>query len=303
MSGRPDFSVILTCYREERSIRDFHARVTKTMRALGRPYEVIMVNDGSPDGTLTVLNELFDEDPATTALVDFERNAGQAAGHTAGIVEARGRALVFIDSDLQLDPEDIPLLVAAHDRGVSLVGGRRALRQDPPFRKTASRAANWITRALTGTPLRDVYCCFKIIDADVLKSFGYGPRRLFRILEVMRRCPSCCEVPVNHHARPHGRAGWTLLRLADLMFDAVCTAVSPVRAMALPGAALLAAGVAAGLSGVSPAGGAASALAGGGLLGAGLLGVRVRARREASGDAPLYTVRTLRRKPNGGTEA
>jgi dolichol-phosphate mannosyltransferase len=256
MSGRPDFSVILTCYREEQSIRDFHGRVTGTMRALGRPYEILMVNDGSPDGTLAILNELFDGDPATTVLVDFEQNSGQAAGHTVGIAEARGRALVFIDSDLQLDPEDIPLLVAAYDRGMDLVGGRRARRQDPPFRKAASAAANWLTRRLTGTPLRDVYCCFKIIDADIVKSIGYGPRRLFRILEVMRRCPRCCEVPVSHHPRPHGRSGWTVLRLAGLMLDAVRISLRPDRA---------------------PHGDA--------------------------GDAPLYAVRTLRRKPDGETEA
>lgn len=255
MNGRPDFSVILTCYNEERSIRDFHARVTKTMRALGRPYEVLMVNDSSPDRTLEVLNELFDGDPATTMLADFERNAGQAAGHTVAITEARGRALVFIDSDLQVDPEDIPLLVAAYDKGMDLVGGRRVQRHDPLFRRAASACANWLIRRITGTPLLDVFCGFKIIDTEIVKSFGYGPRRLFRIVEVMRACPRSCEVPVSHHARPHGRSGWTLLRLAGLLLDAVRVSLTPA------GAA-----------------------------------------RGHAGGPPLYTVRTLRRKPGKETE-
>ncbi len=217
----PDFSVILTCYREGQSIREFHRRLTATMISLGRPYEVILTNDGSPDDTLEVMEDIYDQDVNTRVLIDFCQNAGQAAGQTAGILESRGRALIFIDTDLQLDPEDIPKLVMCFDEGADMVGGCRTARNDPPFRKVASRLANTIIGNILRNGMRDIFCCFKIVRADIVRSCGYSPRRLFHVLEVMRRCRISAEVRVNQHPRPHGRSGWPLPRLFASMLVAV----------------------------------------------------------------------------------
>jgi glycosyltransferase involved in cell wall biosynthesis len=222
---QPDFSIILTCYREEHSIDEFHRRVSAVMQSLGRTYEIVITNDGSPDRTLEILKTIYKEDPNTKILIDFRGNFGQAAAHTAGLEAARGKALIFIDSDLQLDPEDIPKLVDAYDNGMDLVGGRRTSRYDSLSRRISSRAANLIIRTLTGTKMRDIFCCFKIINSDKIMSLGYGPHRLFRILEVMRSCPRCCEVKVAHHPRQYERSGWTYLRLIALMADGLLISI------------------------------------------------------------------------------
>lgn len=221
MGQQPEFSVIVTCYREEHSIREFHGRLTSAMQSMGRDYEIVMINDGSPDGTLDILRAIYEEDANTKVLIDFCSNSGQASAHTAGVEAARGQALIFIDSDLQLDPEDIPKLASAYDKGLDLVGGRRACRQDVFLRKTASWLANYIMQKLTGTRMRDIFCCFKIINAQTVKALGYGPHRLFRILEVMRYCPRCEEVEVAHHPRPYDKSGWTYPRLLSLLIDGI----------------------------------------------------------------------------------
>lgn len=229
---QPEFSVILACYNQELSIREFHRRLCEVMQSLARPYEIVLTNDGSPDGTLAVLEDLFREDPCIRAVVDFQANSGQAAALTAGILESRGRAFIFVDSDLQLDPEDIPKLVACFDTGVDLVGGRRRTRQDPLFRRLASRAANALVAGILQTEMRDIFCCFKIMRADIVKSIGYGPGKLFHIVEVMRRCATCREVEVSHHPRPHGRSGYSLARLIALLIGASMHAIGAPWTMA-----------------------------------------------------------------------
>ena len=108
MSAAPEFSMLVTCHFEERSIEEFHARLSAALASLGRSYEIIMVNDGSTDGTWEKIKAIFAKDPRVRVVMDFFRNAGQQAAITACACEARGRALVLMDSDLQLMPEELP---------------------------------------------------------------------------------------------------------------------------------------------------------------------------------------------------
>ena len=121
----PDLSIIVTCYFEEQSIDEFHARLSAAAQSTGCSYEIVMVNDGSTDGTWPKLLSLYESDPHVTTVVNLFRNAGQVAAMTAGINHARGQAFVFMDSDLQLDPEELPMLVATYQEGYDIVSGAR----------------------------------------------------------------------------------------------------------------------------------------------------------------------------------
>ena len=208
-----EFTVVVACFREEHTVVDFHRRLSATLAALGRTSEIVFVNDGSDDSTWERLVGIFESDPRVGAIVDLFRNSGQAAAITAGIVEARGSHLVFLDSDLQLDPEDLPRLVEAFDRGADVVSGFRMTREDDAWRRVASRLGNAVLRRASGAPLRDFGCTFKIMNGAMVRAFGLGPAKPARLPHLMAAAGRCVEVPVSHHPRPHGRSGWTFSRL------------------------------------------------------------------------------------------
>ena len=107
----PEISVIITCYFEESSIDEFHAKLSAALQATGRSYEIVFVNDGSTDGTFAKLKAIFQRDPHVCCVMDLFKNFGQRAAMAAGLCETRGRALLFMDSDLQLDPGELPKLL------------------------------------------------------------------------------------------------------------------------------------------------------------------------------------------------
>ena len=215
----PEFSVIITCYFEEKSIREFYSRLSSTLQGLGRSYEIIFVNDGSTDNTFAILEQIYAEDPAVYAIVDLFKNAGQAAAMTAGFSQARGEKFVFIDSDLQLDPEELPLLVAKYDEGFDVVSGYRANRKDSLSRTLPSKIANMIMRKVSKSNLTDFGCTFKIYHAKLIQAFDYGPFKPWRPAYVIARAQRCVEVPITHHARKHGKSGWTFRKLFAYNMD------------------------------------------------------------------------------------
>ncbi|HOK09607.1 MAG TPA: glycosyltransferase family 2 protein [Candidatus Hydrogenedens sp.] len=214
-----EFSIVISCYYEEKSIEEFHQRLKSTLDNTGRSYEIILVNDGSTDGTWEKLKKLYNEDENIYAILNLYRNSGQQAGVTAGIMEARGKAIVLIDSDLQLAPEDLPKLIEKYDEGYDVVSGYRQHRQDSFLRRFPSRIANWIMRKSSGAPLTDFGCTYKIYRADLVRAFEYGPFYIFRTADVISRAGSCIEVPVQHFPRPYGKSGYTFLRLWQYNMD------------------------------------------------------------------------------------
>ena len=214
-----ELSFIVTCYFEEQSIDEFASRLLKTARSLGRSFEVVMVNDGSTDGTFDKLKVLFERDAEVTTIIDLYRNAGQVAAMTAGITHARGRAFVFIDSDLQLDPEEFPTLLAEFDRGYDIVSGVRKNRRDSLLRVVPSKLANAVMRRVARHDLTDFGCTFKIYDAELVRAFELGPFKIFRTAYVFSRAGRVKEVPVTHHERRYGRSGWTFRKLFAFYMD------------------------------------------------------------------------------------
>jgi glycosyltransferase involved in cell wall biosynthesis len=209
----PEFSVIISCHYEEQSIEEFHSRLSATMKSLGRSYEIIMVNDGSTDGTFRKLKELFNRDPGVSAVIDFFKNSGQLAGMTAAICQARGKAFLFMDSDLQLAPEEVPMLVREYDKGYDVVSGYRKRRADSLLRIIPSKIANAIMRRASQSTFRDFGCTFKLYNAKLVRALELGPFHLFSTVDAISRAERCCEVPVTHYPRRYGKSGWTFKKL------------------------------------------------------------------------------------------
>lgn len=219
MSSEPDFSIVTTCYYEEQSIDEFYRRLRKTAESMGRSYEMVMVNDGSTDGTFSRLKDFYQSDPHVTTVIDLYRNAGQVNAMTAGLTHTRGKAIVFIDSDLQLDPEELPLLVAEFDKGFDIVSGYRKDRRDPLLRRIPSMLANVVMRRVAGHKLRDFGCTFKIYDARLIRAFELGPFKPWVTAYIFSRAQTCKEIPVTHHERKYGKSGWTFRKLVSFYMD------------------------------------------------------------------------------------
>ena len=211
---RPEFSVVVPCYQDERGIGEFHARLSKTIGELGRACEIVFVDDGSTDATPAILDRLFDEDETIGCLVHLAGNVGQTNALTAAIAHARGEHIVIIDSDLQVDPEELPRLVELFDQGYDIVGGLRRERHDPMYRIWASAFVNFMLRRASGCKLRDIGCGFKIMRGSVLRSFNVGPTKPFRPVSVMQAPVRMAEVEIAHHLRKYGRSGWSVRRLS-----------------------------------------------------------------------------------------
>jgi undecaprenyl-phosphate 4-deoxy-4-formamido-L-arabinose transferase len=213
-----EFSVLITCYYEEKSIDEFYRRLSATLESLNRSYEIIFVNDGSRDGTWEKLKAIFAKDARVHAVLDLFKNSGQQAAGTAALNESRGRALVYIDSDLQLAPEELPRLVAEHDRGFDMVTGYRQNRKDSLFRIVPSFLANIIMRRASHSKVRDFGCTFKIFNALPLRAFNFGPRHVTSFVEVIAKIDRIAEVPV-HYPRLYGSSGWTFGKLMKYNTD------------------------------------------------------------------------------------
>lgn len=218
-SPRPEISAVITCYFEESSINEFYSRLSSTLKSTGRSYEIIFVNDGSNDGTFRILKEIYDADGSVAAVIDLFRNSGQAAAITSGLEYARGDIILLMDSDLQLSPEDLPLLLAEYDKGNDIVAGYRENRKDHIRRIIPSKIANIIMRKVAKHNLRDFGCTFKLVNSKLVKAFDFGPCNPIQISCVISKASLVSEVPVNHHPRKYGKSGWTFWKLYSYNID------------------------------------------------------------------------------------
>ena len=219
-AGVPALSVVIPAYNEEANVGPCHAELAGVLGGLGRPFEIVFVDDGSTDGTFAALRAIIAADPRVRAL-RFRANAGQTAALAAGFAAARGDVVVTMDADLQNDPADIPRLLAALE-SADLVCGWRVERRDPWTKRVASRIANRVRARLTGDGVHDTGCTLKAFRrAAVPRRHLY--RGMHRFLPALARIEGfrVVEVPVGHRPRRAGTSkygNWTRLwaGLADL---------------------------------------------------------------------------------------
>ena len=203
MDTRPALSVVVPAYNEVDNLAPLFAELRAALEATGRTWEIVMVDDGSRDGTAEAILAESHRDPRVVALL-LERNAGQSAALAAGLSRVRGDIVVTIDADLQNDPADLPLLLAALEHA-DVVSGRRAQRRDDWVRRISSRIANGVRRWAIGDPFTDIGCSFKAYRREQLEGLPMfvGVHRFLPALCVFRGARHA-EVALNHRERRHG---------------------------------------------------------------------------------------------------
>jgi undecaprenyl-phosphate 4-deoxy-4-formamido-L-arabinose transferase len=211
----PDLSVVVTVFDEERNVDELYRRTISALDALGRPYEIVFVDDGSSDGTFAALERLHRRDARVRA-IRFKRNFGQHPAMHAGLSRARGDVVVTMDGDLQNAPEDIPRLVAAVEAGSDVASGRRNARRDSWGRTLPSRLINGMLRRFTGVPISDFGCAFNAYRRSAFEPMlpAIGRQKFTKAL-VLSGGASVVEVDVAHAPR-EGRSRYTPLRLTRL---------------------------------------------------------------------------------------
>src|SRR5579884_387808 len=190
------------------------------LEALGRCWELVLVDDGSDDGSAPLLDAIAAEDARVT-VVHFRRNYGQTAAFMAGLDLARGAIVVPMDGDLQNDPDDIAKLLAKLDEGFDVVSGWRKDRQDHALKRNLpSRIANWLISRVSGVPLHDYGCSLKAYRRDVLDGVKlYGEMHRFVPIYAAWNGARVTELPVRHHPRLHGQSKYGLERVLKVVLD------------------------------------------------------------------------------------
>ena len=216
-------TIVIPCYEEEATIPRLLPALdeaVKTLEGLGKPTEVIVVDDGSRDQSFARLREGAASRP-WLRLVRFRRNYGQTAAMAAGFTLSRGTVVVPMDADLQNDPADIPKLLAKLDEGFDVVSGWRRDRQDKALtRKLPSRIANWLIGKVGGVPLHDYGCTLKAYKKEVLDDVRlYGEMHRFIPIYAKWAGARVTEMVVTHHARKEGKSKYGLGRTLKVVLD------------------------------------------------------------------------------------
>jgi glycosyltransferase involved in cell wall biosynthesis len=244
----PRLSVVVPAMNEEGNIPALHRAIADVLDATGITFELILVDDGSTDGTWQAIEALSARDRRVIG-VRHRRNFGKARGLATGFSVASGELVLTMDADLQDDPAEIPHFVAKLDEGFDLVSGWKQRRQDPMGKTLPSRVFNATVRTVSGVPLHDFNCGFKIYREEVVRTIRlYG--ELHRFTPVLAHAEGfrVGELPVRHHPRRWGASkyGWSRLikGFLDLLTVTFLTEYRqrPMHVLGVPGLAALATG-------------------------------------------------------------
>lgn len=216
-----DLSVIVPIYNEKESLKLLHQAIHDSLDPLDLRWQMVLVDDGSSDGSQAVLEELAASDLEHVVCILLRRNFGQTAAIAAGIDHSSGDVLVLLDADLQNDPADIPMMLGYINQGYDVVSGWRVNRQDRMLsRRLPSQMANWLISKVTRVHLHDYGCTLKAYRREVITGFRlYG--EMHRFIPVYARMVGAkmIEVPVQHHARKFGKTKYGLGRTLKVILD------------------------------------------------------------------------------------
>lgn len=215
-------SAVVPMYNEARNVGALIEELEEVLESIGRPWEIVLVDDGSSDGTTAEIARHAKSDSRIQG-VYLVRNYGQSTAMQAGFDAARGEAVVTLDGDLQNDPRDIPkLLQVLEDEGVDLVSGWRKSRKDPFVRRMFSRVANHILSYFTQVRLHDFGCSLKVYRRDVLEKIQvYGELHRFLPALIAEVGGEIREVIVNHRPRHSGVSKYSLDRTLRVILDLI----------------------------------------------------------------------------------
>ncbi len=220
ITGRIEISLVIPVFNEEESLPELYAQLGRVCPGLGKPYEIIFIDDGSTDGSFETLMRLRAGDPRVR-IIRFRKNFGQTAALAAGFDLARGDVIVTLDADLQNDPADIASLLGKIDGGYDIVSGWRKDRKDRFLsRRLPSIMANGLISRFTGVKLHDYGCTLKAFRREVIKNINlYGELHRFIPAIASTMGVSIAEVEVRHRPRMKGKSKYNIMRTPKVLLD------------------------------------------------------------------------------------
>jgi len=238
-------SLVIPVFNEEKNLEELIGRCLKTCNEMGRSFEIILVDDGSSDGSSKVINEAVDQNEGKVLGVLLNRNYGQHAAVMAGFAESKGDIVVTLDADLQNPPEEVSKLVRAMEEGFDVVGTMRVPRQDTLFRRIASSIVNKVAQKATGVKMHDYGCMLRAYRRHVIDAMlQCHERSTFIPILANSFARKATEIEVGHAERTEGDSKYGLWKLINLQFDLLTSMTTfPLRVLSVLGAVISAAGV------------------------------------------------------------
>jgi glycosyltransferase involved in cell wall biosynthesis len=214
-------SIVIPAHNEEENLDLLRENLVASLEAVGSPFEVILVDDGSMDGTFEKIRSFAEEDTRFRG-IRMRKNVGKANALAAGFEAVRGEIVFTLDADNQDDPAEIPNFLRKLEEGFDLVSGWKRVRHDPSQRVAASRIFNGVIRFFSGVPLHDFNCGFKAYRAETLRDLTlYGEWHRFIPVLASEQGFRVTEIPVQHHPRTKGKSRYGFERyfrgLADCL--------------------------------------------------------------------------------------
>ncbi|MBB6634604.1 glycosyltransferase family 2 protein [Cohnella thailandensis] len=216
-----ELSVVVPLYNERDDLMRLYFAITGALDPFIGEYEIILVNDGSTDGSETLLDRIAENDPRVR-VIPFQRNYGQTAAISAGLKMAEGCFIALMDGDLQTYPEDI-LKLLPYMQEFDFANGTRVERKDTLLKKISSRIGNGVRNRVTGDRVQDTGCPMKVFKSDVAQSFNLY-EGFHRFLPTLARMNGfrVVEVPVGHRERTAGHSKYGVLNRAFVgLMDAI----------------------------------------------------------------------------------
>lgn len=239
-----ELSVVIPVYNEKENLHELIDRCLTACRETQKNFEIILVDDGSKDGSGDLISRAADNNTEVIAII-LNRNYGQHAAIIAGLTQSKGEIIITLDADLQNPPEEIPNLVHEIERGVDVVGTIRESRQDAIFRRVASSLVNRVVRLTTGVMMHDYGCMLRAYRRPIVDAMlQCREHSMFIPILANSFAGSTSEIPVRHASRKNGRSKYSFLKLISLHFD-LLTSMStfPLRLLSFMGAVISVCGI------------------------------------------------------------
>lgn len=240
----PELSVVIPVYNEKDNLPELIDRCLAACKTTRRSFEIILVDDGSRDGSRNIISRAAVHHPTVVAVI-LNRNYGQHAAVFAGLDQSKGEIVVTLDADLQNPPEEIPNLVREMDRGVDVVGTVRQNRKDTVFRRNASAMINWIVRRTTGVMMHDYGCMLRAYRRPIVNAM-LQCREHSTFIPILANsfAGSTAEIPVRHAPREKGNSQYSFMKLISLQFDLLTSmSIFPLRLLSFMGTVIATCGV------------------------------------------------------------
>lgn len=249
MSTQPSLSVVIPVFNEEENLDELIRRCLSACDRTGRLFEIILVDDGSSDGSAEKIDLAATHNSGKVVGVFLNRNYGQHAAVFAGFKQSRGDIIITLDADLQNPPEEIPRLVDAMDKGYDVVGSVRTRRQDTLFRRAASAIINKGVQKSTGVMMHDYGCMLRAYRRHVVEAMLMCKEHsTFIPILANSFARITTEIPVQHEARKQGQSKYSLMKLVMLHFDLLTSMTTfPLRLLSIIGGMISSAGIGFGL--------------------------------------------------------